>query len=68
MKQGDLIIITRSPWDTRALFGYKNGDVAMILEVFPYPTQISLPSLRVFIFASEKIITIPLIYATDLGD
>tara|TARA_B100000963_G_scaffold354336_1_gene370652 strand:- start:756 stop:962 length:207 start_codon:yes stop_codon:yes gene_type:complete len=68
MKEGDLIIITRSPWDTRALFGYKNGDVAIILEVFPYPTQISLPSLRVFIFASEKIITIPLIYATDLGD
>tara|TARA_X000001382_G_scaffold111658_1_gene88593 strand:+ start:124 stop:330 length:207 start_codon:yes stop_codon:yes gene_type:complete len=68
MSPGDLIAITRSPWDTRALFGYKNGDVAIILEVFPYPTEISLPSLRVFIFASEKIITIPLIYATNLGD
>ena len=68
MKAGDLVIISRSPWDRRALFGYKNGDVALVLEVFPYPTEISLPSLRVFIFASEKIITIPLIYATNLGD
>tara|TARA_Y100000992_G_C21143999_1_gene432799 strand:+ start:120 stop:326 length:207 start_codon:yes stop_codon:yes gene_type:complete len=68
MNPGDLITIAKSPWDRRALFGYKNGDVAIILEVFPYPTQISLPSIRVFVFVSEKIITIPLLYATKIGD
>ena len=68
MKAGDLITIAKSPWDRRALFGYKNGDVAIILEVFPYPTQISLSSIRVFVFVSEKIITIPLLYATKIGD
>ena len=68
MKAGDLITIAKSPWDRRALFGYKNGDVAIVLEVFPYPTQISLPSIRVFVFVSEKIITIPLLYATKIGD
>lgn len=68
MKEGDLITISKSPWDRRALFGYKNGDVALVLEVFPYPSQISLPSLRVFVFVSEKTITIPLIYASKIGD
>lgn len=68
MKEGDLITIAKSPWDRRALFGYKNGDVAIVLEVLPYPTQISLPSIRVFVFVSEKIITIPLLYATKIGD
>ena len=68
MKAGDLITIAKSPWDRRALFGYKNGDVAIVLEVFPYPSQISLPSIRVFVFVSEKIITIPLLYATKIGD
>lgn len=68
MKEGDLITIAKSPWDRRALFGYKNGDVALVLEVFPYPSQISLPSLRVFVFVSEKTITIPLIYASKIGD
>ena len=68
MKEGDLITIAKSPWDRRALFGYKNGDVALVLEVFPYPSQISLPSIRVFVFVSEKIITIPLIYASKIGE
>ena len=68
MKEGDLITISKSPWDRRALFGYKNGDVALVLEVFSYPSQISLPSLRVFVFVSEKTITIPLIYASKIGD
>ena len=68
MKSGDLITIAKSPWDRRALFGYKNGDLAIILEVFPYPDQISLPSVRVFVFTSEKIVTIPTLYVTKLGD
>lgn len=68
MKAGDLITIARSPWDRRALFGYKNGDVALVLEVFPYPSEISLPSIRVFVFVSEKIITIPTLYATKIGE
>ena len=65
MKKGDLITISKSPWDERALFGYKNGDVAIVLEVFPYPNEISLPSVKVFIFASEKIVTIPILYITN---
>lgn len=68
MNPGDLITIAKSPWDRRALFGYKNGDIAIVLEMFPYPTEISLPSIRVFVFVSEKIITIPLLYATKIGD
>lgn len=68
MREGDLITIAKSPWDKRSLFGYKNGDLAIILEIFPYPDQISLPSMRVFVFVSEKIVTIPLLYATKLGD
>lgn len=67
MREGDLITIAKSPWDKRSLFGYKNGDLAIILEIFPYPNQISLPSMRVFVFVSEKIVTIPLLYATKLG-
>lgn len=68
MKPGDLITIAKSPWDRRALFGYKNGDIAIVLEVFPYPEEISLPSVRVFIFVSEKIVTIPTLYATKIGE
>jgi len=40
----------------------------MILEVFPHPNQISLPSIRVFIFASEKIVTIPTLYIERIGE
>jgi len=68
MRKGDLITIAKSPWDERSLFGYKNGDLGMILEVFPYPNQISLPSIRVFIFASEKIVTIPILYIERIGE
>ena len=68
MKKGDLITIAKSPWDERSLFGYKNGDLAIVLEVFPYPNNISLPSMRVFVFTSEKNVTIPLLYATKIGD
>ena len=68
MKTGDLITIAKSPWERRALFGYKNGDLAIILEVFPYPDQISLPSVRVYVFLSEKIVTIPTLYVTKIGD
>jgi hypothetical protein len=68
MRKGDLITITNSPWDKRSLFGYKNGDIGMILEIFPYPNQISLPSVRVFIFISEKVVTIPLLYITKTGE
>ena len=68
MKKGDLITITKSPWDERSLFGYQNGDLAIVLEIFPYPNQISLPSVRVFIFASEKIVTIPTLYVKKAGE
>jgi hypothetical protein len=68
MRKGDLITIAKSPWDERSLFGYKNGDLGMILEVFPHPNQISLPSIRVFIFASEKIVTIPILYIERIGE
>ena len=68
MSEGDLVTIAKSPWDRRCLFGYKNGDLAIILEIFPYPDQISLPSMRVFVFASEKIVTIPILYTKKLGD
>lgn len=68
MNQGDLITIAKSPWDKRSLFGYKNGDIAIVLEVFPYPDELSLPSMRVFVFVSEKIITIPILYATKIGE
>jgi len=68
MRAGDLITIAKSPWDERCLFGYKNGDLAIVLEVFPYPDSISLPSVRVFVFDSEKIVTIPTLYTTKLGD
>jgi hypothetical protein len=68
MNEGDLVIIAKSPWDERCLFGYQNGDLAIVLEIFPYANQISLPSIRVFVFASEKIVTIPILYATKLGD
>jgi len=40
----------------------------MVLEVFPYPSEITLPSVRVFIFVSEKIVTIPMLYAENLGE
>lgn len=65
MRKGDLVTISSSPWDERSLFGYKNGDIAIVLEIFAYPNEISLPSVRVFIFASEKIVTIPLLYITS---
>ena len=61
-------MITNSPWNKRSLFGYKNGDLAIVLEIFPYPNQISLPSVRVFIFASEKIVTIPTLYVKKAGE
>lgn len=68
MNEGDLVTIAKSPWDERCLFGYQNGDLAIVLEIFPYPNQISLPSIRVFVFASEKIVTIPILYTKKLGD
>tara|TARA_R110001592_G_scaffold153465_1_gene381915 strand:+ start:65 stop:271 length:207 start_codon:yes stop_codon:yes gene_type:complete len=68
MEIGDLIVISKSPWDIRLLFGYKNGDLAIVLEIFPYPNQISLPSVRVFVIASEKIVTIPTLYIAEIGE
>jgi len=68
MKPGDLITIGACPWDVRSMFGYRNGDIAMVLEVFPYPSEITLPSVRVFIFISEKIVIIPMLYATKTGE
>jgi len=71
MKIGDLITISKSPWDVRSLFGYRNGDLAIVLEVFPYVNQINepgLPSVRVFIFASEKIVIIPMLYVDKTGE
>jgi|TARA_R110001583_G_scaffold22237_1_gene83519 hypothetical protein len=68
MKKGDLITICSSPWDKRSLFGYKNGDIAIVLEVFPYPNTIALPSIRVFVFISEKIVTIPTLYTQQIGE
>ncbi len=68
MNKGDLVTIAKSPWDKRLLFGYQNGDVAIVLEVNPSPSLISLPSIRVFVFVSEKTVTIPKMYATKLGD
>ena len=68
MRKGSLITIAKSPWDERSLFGYKNGDLGIVLEVFPYPNQISLPSIRVFIFVSEKIVTIPILYIERIGE
>ena len=65
MEIGDLITISKSPWDVRALFGYKNSDLAIVLEIFPYPNHISLPSVRVFVFVSEKIVTIPTLYIKE---
>jgi hypothetical protein len=68
MQAGDLIMIGSCPWDVRSMFGYRNGDIALVLEVFPYPSEITLPSVRVFIFISEKIVTIPMLYAEKIGE
>ena len=68
MKIGDLITIDRCPWDARFLFGYKNGDLAIILDDQPYRGQVSLESIRVYVFASEKTVTIPTLYATKIGE
>ena len=54
--------------DSNSLSIALNGDLGIVLEVFPYPEQISLPSIRVFIFVSEKIVTIPILYATKSGE
>ena len=64
----DLIQISRSPWDMTSMFGYRNGDLGIVLSVFPEPHGHALPSIRVFIFISEKIVTIPTMYATKIGE
>jgi len=68
MEVGDLIIISKSPWERRVLFGYKNGDVAMVLQIHPISTHFSLPSVRVYVFASNKTVTIPILYITKAGE
>jgi hypothetical protein len=68
MEVGDLITISKSPWDRRVLFGYKNGDVAMVLQLHPIPSHFSLPSVIVYVFASNKTVTIPILYITTTGE
>ncbi len=68
MTAGDLIQISKSPWDMTSMFGYRNGDLAIVLKVMPQPHGHSLPSIRVFVFTSEKTVTIPTMYATKIGE
>jgi len=68
VKTGDLIIIEKCPWNARFLFGYKNGDIGIIIDDEPYRGQVSLPSIRVFVFLSEKVITIPKLYVAKIGE
>jgi len=50
------------------MFGYKNGDIGVILELCPDPFELGLPSIKVFIFTSQKTVTIPTIYADKIGE
>ncbi len=68
MRPGDLVMICRSPWNINSMFGYKNGDLALVLEWHPDPSQISLPSVRVLIFRTGREVTIPTMYAKNIGE
>ena len=68
MEKGDLILISNTPWNKRSLFGYQNGDLALIIQVKPFPNQISLPSIIVYVFATDKTVTIPILYAKKIGE
>ena len=68
MTCGDLVTIARSPWNQHAMFGYRNGDLALVLEYYPEPNQISLPSVRVYIFRTGRQVTIPTMYTLKIGD
>jgi len=68
MSPGDLITVIRSPWNRQSMFGYKNGDLALVLEYHPEPNQISLPSIKVFIFRTGRQVTIPTLYAQKIGE
>jgi len=68
MRKGDLVIIISSPWEKRSLFGYENGDVAVVLETFPYPDSMSLPSVRIYVFTSSITVTVPILYVEKIGE
>ena len=50
------------------MFGYKNGDLALVLEWHPEPNQISLPSVKVLVFRTGREVTIPTMYAKNIGE
>jgi hypothetical protein len=68
MKVGELVIIYKSPWNVHAMFGYKNGNLAIVLRYDPTPSDMIQPSVRVFVFETEKTITIPVMYVKKIGD
>ena len=50
------------------MFGYKNGDLALVLKSHPEPNQISLPSVTVLIFRTGREVTIPTMYTKNIGE
>jgi len=64
---GELVLISNSPWDSSCIFGYSNGDIAIIIEYEDTPYPIILPSVKIFIFRSEKFAMVPITYLEKLG-
>ena len=68
MIAGDLVTIARSPWNHHSIFGYKNGDIALILQLSPETDQISLSSVKVFILRTGRRVTVPTMYVKKIGE
>lgn len=64
MEIGDLVIIDASPFDSANLFGYKNGDLGIILRI-SYSCDV-YECFIVKLFRDEKVYHIPRTYMNKL--
>lgn len=64
MKIGDLVIITRSPFEESNLFRYKNGEIGLVIEEYGESTS----DLLVLFFSPKRELIIPIFYLDKLGE
>jgi len=68
MKIGDLVIVTRSPFDESNLFRYKNGEIGLVVKEFGDETRGVHQELMVLFFDPKRELIIPAFYLEKLGE
>jgi hypothetical protein len=64
VKIGDLVIVTRSPFEEGNIFRYKNGEIGLVIAEYGKSTS----DLLVLFFNPKRELIIPIFYLDKLGE